>query len=582
MNAGCNLNISSTVSATLGSYPVQINATGPILSASAPLMIQIVPGSDFALTSNTPSATTAPAGQTALTLSVTPAVASAGTVTFSISGLPAGVTSSFSPGSITASGSTVLTLSTPANIAPGSYPLTITAANGEVTKPLPITLIIDPLALPYPWTPENAGVAGSTITHSNGVFTLTGPGNALSGTVDAFHWATQPMPGDGTLIARVSRLQNPGKAGLMLRESAALSVPGVFFGWTNATTLTLQSRAANDAAWIPQTTAVKPIPTWLRLQRTANSITASTSADGLRWTPFGTPIALTLTNTAAGLVVASETGGPVITADFDHAIVAPGFYLSDPAPLTKTTGPGSQQATYAFTSQPLNGFTGTITPSVSGLPAGATAQFAGEEMHALGSQYAAEVAGRVYVDTAFNRAARLDEYIAAAGKLPREPAPEAKDLASGAALRAFRMKLEGAALPEAHLRARYVVINADGTVKGAWLPALPVRQALLAQTRRYAESYNPERIRVPALAIYAVPGAPADLMRRWYGADDPVIRQNVEALFKLERDRFRRHAEWFQAFAERGRVSKISGAHLFLTHPREVQRLIDDFVGSLP
>jgi hypothetical protein len=89
--------------------------------------------------------------------------------------------------------------------------------------------------------------------------------------------------------------------------------------------------------------------------------------------------------------------------------------------------------------------------------------------------------------------------------------------------------------------------------------------------------------RSPALAIYVVPKSPADLMRPWYHADNPVVQQNVAALYKLARERFRRHAEWFEAFAERGRVSEISGAHhLFITHPREVLREIDDFVSLLP
>src|SRR5262245_36062640 len=92
---------------------------------------------------------------------------------------------------------------------------------------------------------------------------------------------------------------------------------------------------------------------------------------------------------------------------------------------------------------------------------------AGEELHLLGGRYAAEVSGLVYVDAAFNRTGGSRDYEAVAGKLPPAPAPEAKDLASVTALRAFRMKIDGATPPEAHLRARYVV-NADGTVAGGW------------------------------------------------------------------------------------------------------------------
>ena len=61
-----------------------------------------------------------------------------------------------------------------------------------------------------------------------------------------------------------------------------------------------------------------------------------------------------------------------------------------------------------------------------------------------------EVAGLVYVDAAFNRADGSEDYDAVAARLPPVPAPQAEDLASVTALRAFRMKNEGAALPEAH------------------------------------------------------------------------------------------------------------------------------------
>ena len=96
------------------------------------------------------------------------------------------------------------------------------------------------------------------------------------------------------------------------------------------------------------------------------------------------------------------------------------------------------------------------------------------------------------------------------------------------------------------------------------------------------KTYNPEPIKVPALAMYAVPKTSADLMRRWYAENDSTVRQGVEKLFPLARQRFERHAKWFQGFAGRGRVMEISGPHhLFLSNPREVVEQIDVFVISL-
>ena len=113
--------------------------------------------------------------------------------------------------------------------------------------------------------------------------------------------------------------------------------------------------------------------------------------------------------------------------------------------------------------------------------------------------------------------------------------------------------------------------------------------------RPRTKPYNPERIRVPALAIYAAPKSADDLMRRGSSdrsafpelvaraADDPALRERVEKLYLLTRERVRKHEKWFEAFAERGRVVELSGTHdLIISNPREVLQQIEAFVSSLP
>ena len=208
--------------------------------------------------------------------------------------------------------------------------------------------------------------------------------------------------------------------------------------------------------------------------------------------------------------------------------------------------------------------------------------FAGEEMHVLGALHANRIAGLIYVDAAFNRADRFEEHEAATRALPSAPRPAAADLASFAALRSFLTGTLGPPGPEARLRARYVA-NADGSVRGPWAPEPQVIQALSAEMRTMTTAYTPERIRVPALAIYAAPASTAEMMRPWYKADDPAMRERVETLYRLERENVARHAKWFAAFAERGRVTELSGGHdLVVSNPREVVRQIDTFVASLP
>jgi hypothetical protein len=72
-------------------------------------------------------------------------------------------------------------------------------------------------------------------------------------------------------------------------------------------------------------------------------------------------------------------------------------------------------------------------------------------------------------------------------------------------------------------------------------------------------------------------------MRPWYPADDPALRERVDKLYRLEHERVENHIKWFERFAERGRVARVSGAHhLFLSNPREVLQQIEAFLSSLP
>ena len=221
--------------------------------------------------------------------------------------------------------------------------------------------------------------------------------------------------------------------------------------------------------------------------------------------------------------------------------------------------------------------------------------FAGEEMHVLGARHSAKIRGLVYVDAAFDRGDEADSsaFNAVARTVPAAPSPGPGDRASFAALRAYLDNYGGAG-PEGYLRTRYRT-NADGSVAGLWAPDLPIRQAMSSEIQAAYHSYNPERIRVPALAIYAAPKSADDLMRRGSSdrlafpelvaraADDPAIREHVEKLYLLTRERVRNHEKWFEAFAEQGRVVGLSGTHdLIVSNPHEVLQQVEAFVSSLP
>jgi hypothetical protein len=116
---------------------------------------------------------------TTYTATVTAGTGFSGTVSLSVSGLPAGAAGSFSPASISTSGSSTLSVSTISSTAPGSYPLTITATSGTLTHTAGLTLVVI-ADFGISVTPASASVAPG----SSASYTVTvRPGSGFSGTV---------------------------------------------------------------------------------------------------------------------------------------------------------------------------------------------------------------------------------------------------------------------------------------------------------------------------------------------------------------------------------------------------------------
>jgi hypothetical protein len=106
--------------------------------------------------------------------------------------------------------------------------------------------------------------------------------------------------------------------------------------------------------------------------------------------------------------------------------------------------------------------------------------------------------------------------------------------------------------------------------------------------------YHPEPIRVPALAIYALPSSPEDFIRRGSSdrrpfpdlaaraAADPAIREGVDKLFALTQARVRAHEAWFTSVAPGARIVELSGTHdLVVSNPGDLLRQIEKFLASI-
>ena len=141
--------------ATAGTYVVSLTVTdnsGRTDPNPPTNTVTVLPS--FSL-SPSPSSTTVVAGSgTSVAVTVTPGSGFTGTVSFSASGAPSGLSATFNPTTITTSGSTTMNITTTGAITPGTYTLTINASSGEVSESTSVGLTVTKDTQP-PTAPAN-------------------------------------------------------------------------------------------------------------------------------------------------------------------------------------------------------------------------------------------------------------------------------------------------------------------------------------------------------------------------------------------------------------------------------------------
>jgi beta-glucanase (GH16 family)/regulation of enolase protein 1 (concanavalin A-like superfamily) len=179
----------------------------------------------------------------------------------------------------------------------------------------------------------NPGILGSaSFLTAAGTWTVAGSGADIWGTADQFHFASESVPGDGSLTAQVLSVQNTNawaKAGVMFRDSADPGAPfadvlatpanGVAFEWRPS-----PGAQAQDVH-VPGLSA----PVWVQLVRAGNAFSAAYSTDGATWAPIGTPQTVAMSTTAlAGLAVTSHNVNASTSAAFSHVSVLPASWTA--------------------------------------------------------------------------------------------------------------------------------------------------------------------------------------------------------------------------------------------------------------
>jgi len=333
-------------------------------------------------------------------IEVVPGTGFQGSVTLSVSGLPAGVSGSFSPASTT--GSSTLTLAAAGSAITGVTKLTVTGKAGNLTNSLTLTLTVSaPGGFALGFSPATVSLAqGASATGTIAVTGQSGFSGAVMFSVselpsgvtaafsgEAFNGYTMTLKASASAGAGTSMVTVTGTSGSLTRTATfSLTVTAVA-----AFTITLSPASLTIGPGVTAATVVGLVP------QSGFSGTITLGVSGL---PAGVTVSLSAGNllhfiakasavAGTSMVTLTGTSGSVSrSATLALTVVAaPSFSLTpSPASLSLVPG-GSAASTIAITR--LNGFSAPVVFGTAGLPPGVTASFAGSVLTLMATAAAA-------------------------------------------------------------------------------------------------------------------------------------------------------------------------------------------------
>jgi hypothetical protein len=242
------LTVSTSGSVPVGSYQFTVKGAGGTLvhTATATLVVQASVPADFAVAVSPASRTVTVGGATATyTVSLTGSGGFSGIAGLATSGLPGGASASFSPASLSAGGSSTLTVTTNALLATGTYGFTITGTSGSLTHSVAATLVVQPPAAgdfslsisPASATVPSTGTTTFTVTVTpSGGFTgqvtlsvSTSPPRGMS-----FSFSPNPATASSTLTVITAGVTHT-------RAPVRITISGTSGGLTHTVTLSLST-----------------------------------------------------------------------------------------------------------------------------------------------------------------------------------------------------------------------------------------------------------------------------------------------------------------------------------------------------
>ena len=403
-----SISIDGTVSPGTYNFTVQGNDGSSTSLTPLILVVTSSAGPDFSILATPSSQTVTQGSGTSYGITVTASGGFSGAVGFSVAGLPSGASASFSPNSVTGSGSSTMSVTTSSSTPQGTYTLTITGTSGNLTHSVTVSLQVNAATSGT----FSLGASASTITvainsSTSDIITVS-PSGGFTGSVSLSLSGLPPRTSSSFSI-------NPASITGTSSATSTLTISANRKATAGTYNLTLTATSGSLTQSIPLTLivgstsspdfSVSASPSSQTIAPGSNtsyavSVTASGGFTGtVGFSVGGLPsgasgsfsptsvsgsgsgtLSITTSSSAAtgtySLTITGTSGSLIRSAAVTLVVstsTSADFSLSaSPSSLAVSAG---SSVSYTVTVGSLNGFTGTVALSAASLPPHATASF---------------------------------------------------------------------------------------------------------------------------------------------------------------------------------------------------------------
>ncbi len=401
------LTVATATNTPTGSFTLTVTGTSGSLTRTTTVTLTVT-SPDFTVSATPSSQSLNPGGSTPYTVNTAAVAGFTGSINLSVSGLPANATGTFVPASVTAGSSSTLTVATATNTPTGSFTLTITGTSGTLTHTATVSLNVT----------SGSGSSGKVISIDFVGQDVAMAATEIAGVVAKPNWNNASGASSAASLALVDETGAATSASATWASNNVWQLPTtdqagnarMMKGYldtsaTSTTTVTIAGLPSSSNGYSVYVYADGDNNTASRtgnyqisgagITTTSISLTdaANTNFSGT-FTQANNSVGnyVVFTINATSFTISAAPGAstdPFPRAAINGIQIVP---LSPPNPdFTLSATPSSQtlnaggSTPYTVNTSALNGFSGSVSLSVSGLPANATGMFNPASVSAGGS-----------------------------------------------------------------------------------------------------------------------------------------------------------------------------------------------------